>query len=76
MSIATKKRAPKRKRVYRTGLGVIFPHARYTKEGVRNAVGLGTAALRQAVASGIVTPLNKCGRNFYKGRELIRWIDS
>lgn len=71
-----KTRAPKRKRVYRTGLGVIFPRAVYTKEGVRNAVGLSTQALREAKESGIVKPFNKAGRNFYRGSESIKWIFS
>lgn len=71
-----KTRKPKSKRVYRHGLGVIDPRLRYTKEGVRNAVGLSTAALREATASGIVKPVNVAGRNFYRGKELIAWIDS
>jgi hypothetical protein len=71
-----KTRTSKGKRVYRPGLGEIDPRKRYTKEGLKNAVGLSTKSLRQMTASGLVKPRLKGGRNFYKGREVIRWIDS
>jgi ribosomal protein L28 len=69
-------RTKKTKRVFKRGLGIIDPRIWYTKEGIRNAVGLSTKAIRQMVASGLVKPRLKAGRNFYRGREIIRWIDS
>jgi len=57
-------------------VGVIHPDSLYTTEGVLNFAGLGNDSLRLARSSGMVHPLKKGKRLYFKGSELIRWIES
>lgn len=53
----------------------VTPGLRYTREACLR-VGLGGTALRQARQSGMVTPIEVGCRMYYRGEELIAWIDS
>lgn len=56
-------------------IGQLLPDALYTREGCWRYAGLGTDALREARQSGLVKPI-RCGRRVYfRGAELIRWIE-
>jgi len=56
--------------------GCILPGALYTKEGCMIAAGLGENSLVKARDSGLVLPVKLGKRLFYKGSDLIRWIES
>jgi len=57
-------------------LGVLSPNNLYTKEGVMRAAGIGRKTLMEAKASGIVKAIPAGERVYFRGSELIAWIES
>ena len=56
-------------------LGELCPNRLYTREGCMRFAGIGNDSLAQARQSGMVKPL-ECGRRlYYRGSELIAWIE-
>jgi hypothetical protein len=57
-------------------VGVIAPERIYTKEGVMRFAGMGRKTLLEAKKSGIVKAIPAGERVYFKGSELIAWIES
>lgn len=57
-------------------IGRVDPGCRYTVEGCMKFAGIGSSELREARNSGIVKPITVGRRRYYKGSQLIEWIDS
>lgn len=64
----------KQKRKFARVIGVLAPERLYTSEGALRYGGLGTNSLRAARLSGVVKPLERGNRVYYRGSELIAWI--
>jgi hypothetical protein len=55
--------------------GVILPDAVYTREALKATCGFGTETIFRIDTSGIVTPFQVAHRLFYKGSEIIAWME-
>lgn len=64
------------KRRVRDVLGRIDPLSLYTREGCMFYGGIGDKSLLEAKESGIVKPIYSGKRVYYRGKELIEWIES
>jgi hypothetical protein len=56
--------------------GYIDPCGMYTTEGCMRYAGIGRMSLIEARASGIVKPIPVGNRIYYRGSDLIAWIES
>jgi hypothetical protein len=56
--------------------GVILPDAMYTREALKATCGFGTETIFRIDTSGIVTPFQVAHRLFYKGSEIIAWMEA
>jgi hypothetical protein len=56
--------------------GVRAPERLYTKEGCMKAAGIGRKTLLEAKRSGIVKAIPAGERVYFRGSELIAWIES
>lgn len=56
--------------------GEVRPSSRYTLEGVMRAIGIGRIQLTEARQAGFVKPIHCGRRTYYRGKEIIAWIDS
>jgi hypothetical protein len=57
-------------------LGMIDPHRRYTAKALLRHGGFGPERLAEMRASGIVKPVDLGNFRWYRGDEVIRWLDS
>ena len=56
--------------------GMLDANRIYTREGVRKAIGIGEQQLSDARRAGIVKPI-PCGNFvYYRGADIIAWIES
>lgn len=71
------KRSPGRPRKHFVEVeGILRPDSIYTVEGVLRAAGIGRETLSEARRSGIVKPIEIGKRVYYRGEQLIAWIES
>lgn len=71
---ATDHRTRPRERAKPTG--VISPLNWYTRQGLREAMGLGHQTLAEMRKSGLVHPVTVGSYRWYRGSEVIAWIES
>lgn len=57
-------------------LGILAPERLYTKEGCMKAAGIGRKTLLEAKRSGMVKAIAAGERVYFRGSELIAWIES
>lgn len=55
--------------------GYIAPERLYTHHGINQATGLSTKALDEGRQAGLIQPIEKFGRLWYLGADLIKWIE-
>lgn len=55
--------------------GVIHPECIYTREALSKVAGFGSEKIMKLDTSGIVTPIFVAHRLFYKGKEIIQWME-
>ena len=67
---------PTRERKRTRCVGVIDPERLYTKEGCKRFAGIGRQVLLEAKRSGMVKAIQAGMRVYFRGSELIAWIES
>lgn len=70
----TDHRTRTRKRAKPTG--ILCPANWYTRQGLRDTMGLGHQMLAEMRASGMVKPIALGSYRWYRGSDVIRWIES
>lgn len=56
--------------------GILIADAIYTVEGLESALGIGRVAQREGRRSGALKSFDFCKRKYYRGRDVIEWIES